>query len=72
MTFICTYITKDNLKWEKCLCLTRNYLLGLGRSYALLLASRGAKVVVNDLGGSRLTKVEISVSSLVINEYINQ
>src|SRR5438876_10824939 len=26
---------------------------GLGRSHALLLASRGAKVVVNDLGGSR-------------------
>lgn len=25
---------------------------GLGRSYALLLASRGAKVIVNDLGGS--------------------
>lgn len=25
---------------------------GLGRQYALLLASRGAKVVVNDLGGS--------------------
>jgi NAD(P)-dependent dehydrogenase (short-subunit alcohol dehydrogenase family) len=25
---------------------------GLGRVYALLLASRGAKVVVNDLGGS--------------------
>jgi len=25
---------------------------GLGRSYALLLASRGAKVVVNDLGGA--------------------
>ena len=25
---------------------------GLGRSYALLLASRGAKVVVNDLGKS--------------------
>src|ERR1700751_1494439 len=24
---------------------------GLGRSYALLLASQGAKVVVNDLGG---------------------
>ena len=24
---------------------------GLGRAYALLLASRGAKVVVNDLGG---------------------
>jgi NAD(P)-dependent dehydrogenase (short-subunit alcohol dehydrogenase family) len=25
---------------------------GLGRAYALLLGSRGAKVVVNDLGGS--------------------
>lgn len=25
---------------------------GLGREYALLLAERGAKVVVNDLGGS--------------------
>lgn len=25
---------------------------GLGREYALLLAKRGAKVVVNDLGGS--------------------
>ena len=24
---------------------------GLGRSHALLMASRGAKVVVNDLGG---------------------
>src|SRR5580693_4644836 len=26
--------------------------VGLGRSHALLLARRGAKVVVNDLGGS--------------------
>ena len=25
---------------------------GLGRTYALLFASRGASVVVNDLGGS--------------------
>ncbi len=25
---------------------------GLGKSYALFLASRGAKVVVNDLGGT--------------------
>lgn len=26
---------------------------GLGREYALALAARGAKVVINDLGGSR-------------------
>lgn len=26
---------------------------GLGRAYALLFASKGAKVVVNDLGGTR-------------------
>ena len=26
---------------------------GLGRAYALLFASKGASVVVNDLGGSR-------------------
>lgn len=26
---------------------------GIGRTYALLFASRGAKVVVNDLGGGR-------------------
>jgi len=26
---------------------------GLGRAYALLFASEGCKVVVNDLGGSR-------------------
>lgn len=26
---------------------------GLGKAYALLLGSRGAKVVVNDLGGAR-------------------
>lgn len=28
-------------------------LTGLGRAYALLLAERGAAVVVNDLGGAR-------------------
>jgi len=32
---------------------------GLGRSYALLLASRGAKVVVNDLGGSVAGTAEV-------------
>lgn len=42
---------------------------GLGREYALLLASRGAKVVVNDLGGS--TKGEgqsQQAADVVVNE----
>lgn len=29
------------------------HILGLGRTYALLFASRGASVVINDLGGTR-------------------
>ncbi len=32
---------------------------GLGRSHALLFASRGAKVVVNDLGGTAHGEVKI-------------
>lgn len=31
---------------------------GLGRQYALFFGSRGAKVVVNDLGGSLKGKLE--------------
>src|SRR5438105_7764740 len=34
-------------------CIVTGAGRGLGREYALMLASRGAKVVVNDLGGSR-------------------
>lgn len=42
---------------------------GLGRSYALLLASRGAKVVVNDLGGAmRGDGPDTSVAQTVVDE----
>ncbi len=42
---------------------------GLGRSHALLLASRGAKVVVNDLGGSRDgTGASTNMADQVVNE----
>ena len=42
---------------------------GLGKSYALLLASRGASVVVNDLGGSRSGEGQSSkAADLVVNE----
>jgi NAD(P)-dependent dehydrogenase (short-subunit alcohol dehydrogenase family) len=42
---------------------------GLGRSYALLLASRGAKVLVNDLGTSRQGEgADIGMAQAVVNE----
>jgi 3-hydroxyacyl-CoA dehydrogenase/3a,7a,12a-trihydroxy-5b-cholest-24-enoyl-CoA hydratase len=42
---------------------------GLGRSHALLLASRGARVVVNDLGGSTAGEGKSSESAdLVVEE----
>ncbi|HOW84227.1 MAG TPA: SDR family NAD(P)-dependent oxidoreductase, partial [Spirochaetota bacterium] len=42
---------------------------GLGRIYALDLAKRGAKVVVNDLGGSRDgSGASSSAADAVVNE----
>lgn len=42
---------------------------GLGREYALLLASRGAKVVVNDLGTSRQGEgADMSMAQAVVDE----
>lgn len=42
---------------------------GLGRAYALLLASRGAKVVVNDLGTSRQGEgADIGMAQAVVEE----
>ena len=37
---------------EKRVCIVTGGARGLGRDYALMLAEHGAKVVVNDLGGS--------------------
>ena len=45
---------------------------GLGRSHALLLASRGAKVVVNDLGGSTGGEGKSSESADRVVEEIRQ
>ena len=44
---------------------------GLGKTYALLLASRGAKVVVNDLGGNlrgEADKVQVHPADAVVAE----
>jgi len=43
---------------------------GLGREYALLLASRGASVVVNDLGGSRSGEGKSTKAADVVVEEI--
>lgn len=41
---------------------------GLGREYALLFASRGAKVVVNDLGGSFKGEGQSKAADVVVKE----
>lgn len=41
---------------------------GLGREYALLFASRGAKVVVNDLGGSHTGEGASRAADIVVKE----
>ncbi|MGI4877062.1 MAG: SDR family NAD(P)-dependent oxidoreductase [Janthinobacterium lividum] len=44
---------------------------GLGRAYAMALASRGAKVVVNDLGGARDgSGSSIGAAQLVVDEIV--
>lgn len=41
---------------------------GLGREYALLFAERGAKVVVNDLGGSFTGEGASNAADVVVDE----
>jgi NAD(P)-dependent dehydrogenase (short-subunit alcohol dehydrogenase family) len=52
-------------------CIVTGAGRGIGREYALMLAAEGAKVVVNDLGGSRDgTGADVGPAQLVVDEIV--
>ena len=42
----------DDLRFDQEVAVITGRRRGLGRQYGLLLASRGARILVNDIGGS--------------------
>ena len=66
-------ISVDMLRFDGKTALVTGSGGGLGRSYALLLASRGASVVVNDLGGSRSGEGQSTrAADIVVKEIIGK